>query len=143
VIPVELAKHLRNQAEVANLLSAGDQVKVFLGTVPQGVEFPAVTVMSVGGNPDYTLANGEIADVQKIVQVSVFAPTYLQCEAISEAIRLAISGYSGLFDQTVVHAVLIQSERDATIAPVDSSGRAGWMQSTDYRITFTRSVTAY
>lgn len=140
MIVVEFAKHLRLQPDVAHLLVADDTtVKVFLGAVPQGVDFPAVTVIGIGGGPDYHL-RGEIADLQKIVQVSVFAPTYQECQAISDAIRLAVSGYRGQFDETDILAVVVQNERDATIAPADSGNRAGWTQSVDYRVTFRRGV---
>jgi len=78
------------------------------------------------------------------VQVDVYAPTEIEAEEISEKIRLApLSGYSGLMNETVVLICTIQSERAVIVQPVDSSGRAGWRRSTDYRITYEREVVAF
>lgn len=140
-----LGRHLKTLTEVANLLAhddAPDGVMVFAGTVPQGVPFPAVTLIAIAGSPDYKLS-GEIGDLTTIVQVDVYAATELQAEEIGDAIRLAISGYYGLMHETEVKSVTIRGDRQLIQVPVDSSGRAGWRKSVDYGITYERAVTAY
>lgn len=141
-----LGLHLIANVEVASLLAhatAPDGVRVFKGTVPQGVPFPAVTLQAIAGTPDYKLS-GEIGDLATIVQVDLYAATELEAEDIGDKIRLAISGYYGTMgEETVVKSVTIAGDRQLIQQPVDGSGRAGYRKSVDYRITYERPVTAY
>lgn len=137
-----LGKFLREQTEVANLLSHATGIKIYKGTIPQGIPFPAVTLQTIAGRPDYKLS-GEIGDLATIVQLDVYALTENEAEDIGDEIRLAISGYYGLMDETQVKSVTIRSDRQLLQVPVDASGRAGWRRSVDYGITYEREVTVY
>lgn len=141
-----LGLHLIANVEVATLLqhsSAPDGVRVFKGTIPQGMPFPAATLIAIASTPDYKLS-GEIGDLQTIVQVDLYAPTEIEAEDIGDKIRLAISGYYGTMgESTVVKSVTIAADRELIQQPVDGSGRAGYRKSVDYRITYEREVTTY
>lgn len=146
MIGLKLGAYLRGITEVANRLPAPAPtgVAIYLGRVPQKMpRTPACIITVIGGQPNYHLS-GEIGDLAKIVQVDVHADTRREANEISELIRNApLSGYDGgTWDgDTVVQAVLIESEVEIDEPPTDSSDTWLYRKITNYRITYERTVT--
>lgn len=148
MIGEKLGKFLITVPEVSDKLTQiGHGVKIFLGRIPQQtgsqkISLPAVIINVIGGAPDYHL-NGEIGDLATVVQVDVHANSRKEANEIAEAIRLApLSGINGAMwdEDTEIKEVTIENERELDDAPTDSSDRWTHRHSTDYRITYVRSV---
>lgn len=138
-----LGTYLRDIPDIQGLVYHDNNIHIYQGTAAQGALLPYIILQIVAGTPDYHLG-GEIGDLNKIVQVDCYAATEIEAEAIADAVRLApLSGYTGLMHEIQVKWVQIVAERELLQGPVDSSGRATWRKSIDYRITFERPVYAY
>lgn len=124
---------------VAGLLSASaltDLVdrRIDWLTRPQGESLPAVTLQIIGGQRTYTMER-RVGLVGYLVQVDVWADTYLGARAVKDALIAAIDAAWATAEP--FKGVMIDNEHDAadpTEAPQASGGTDFYRKSFDLRV---------
>ncbi len=131
----KLGTYLNTRPTIGNRLSN----RIYPSRVPQNEKdnFPRSIISVIGGQPDYSLT-GEIADLDKIVQVDVDALTQREANEIADLIRQDISFFDGTWDDTIVKSCVVENERDQSFQPVDKSDQWIFRRSIDYRVAYVR-----
>lgn len=96
---------LANDGTVSGLVGT----KIYPPVVPQGVSLPVVTYQQITGVRDEILS-GPTGLTKARFQINSWAATYTVSESLSEAVRLALDGYSGVANQVTIHNAILDSE---------------------------------
>ena len=102
------------------------------GEVPQGPTFPYVTYTRIATNRVHS-ADGESGLVQALFQLDIWARTHKAAHELADALRLAMSGYSGAMGSFTVRGAILDDERDSPEGPIDSSETGYLSVQQDYR----------
>lgn len=94
------------------------------GGFPQGVASPAVTMFLISGGPDYHMSGASGLNFQRVqIDVRAVSPANNDSEGfdvaqpVAEAVKGALSGYSGTVGSTQFQGVFITSERNFSEKP--------------------------
>lgn len=83
-------------AEINGKPSISTSKRVYLGLLPQGAKFPAITITSVSGAPRNTVSMLEPNRiVRERVQVTVYAKTYKELDELMRATTRSIKNKRG------------------------------------------------
>ena len=89
---------------------------------PQGSALPALVLTQISGAPTYVL-RGPSNYTEARVQVDCWASTFLAARQLADAVRAALSGFSGVRGSTRFHGVFLDAERDLRDAETDGAER--------------------
>lgn len=110
---------------------------------PQGGELPAMTYARVTGGHDHNLTAASGTAIPTF-ELDCFAETYAEADALAEAIRQVMQGFSGSFgtggNAVAVKAVLLDDESDGYDLPQDDSDRGAFFITLRYRIRYSESI---
>lgn len=105
------------EADLRSLILANSGIttlvgqRVTWGARPQGVEQPDIVLLLVAGAPGYTMAGEDGLD-QSLVQMDIRASTsLLDATAVRDAVRSALSGFSGTVGSTTFYSIFLRQVR--------------------------------
>lgn len=92
-------------------LTALVSTRIYPNELPQEPDLPAVVYHRITGARTETTGNdSQLA--HPMFQLDAYAATYSAVKAVAEQLRLALQGYSGLWDATPVSAVRFLGDMD-------------------------------
>jgi hypothetical protein len=98
---------LTGDAGVAAIVST----RVYPLQVPQDVSMPAIAYQRISGRPEYA-HDGDSGLKRARFQFTCQHTTVIGVKALAAAVIAALSGASGLMDDTTVDAIFIENESD-------------------------------
>jgi len=107
--------------------------RVYPHLAQAGDSFPFVTWRRTGISREQTLGN-PMGVPTVSVSVSIYAVTYLAARKIADAIRDALDGYGGTFDNTEVKRASLTSESDEVVVLEGSEVPTAYSVSQDYEV---------
>ena len=119
--------------------------RIFPLKLPQAPTFPAITYQMISGGRSHTYG-GAVGLASPRFQFDCWGATYLQAEALAEALRIRLDGFSGAMGaspSTVVQGVFFQDERDLYEDGADlgtGSGAGVYRRSIDYFISHEEDI---
>lgn len=106
-----LVARLGQVAGVTALLGSGANVRVYPLVIPERAELPAATYQLISGNHKEHVA-GSSGVARPRVQITSWARSYREAEALRDAIRQAIQGQHWVADGTTVTHVSCAGDGD-------------------------------
>lgn len=85
--------------------------RIYPLVVPQDASLPAIAYQRVSGGPTYT-QDGDANLTPARFQFTCLGSSYSQAKAVATAVRAAISGASGTWDDVTVGACLVETDQD-------------------------------
>lgn len=152
MIAEKLKNHLHTIPAIADRLSVPEWgVRIRTNRIPQGMPLPYVRLTEITSRPDYHLT-GELAGLDAVIQVDVWADTAREADEIAELVRgydhdgnlvaeRPLSGFAGQWDGVRIDAVTITNEIASQEPPTDASDDWLFRRTTDLRIHYHRPVT--
>jgi hypothetical protein len=104
-------------ADIRTFVLADATVASLIGTrmyplnLPQAPTFPAITYQWISGQHVQSI-NDRSGLSGPRVQFTAWAITYLQAEAVFEALRKRLDGFNGMAGSTRIYGAILESERD-------------------------------
>ena len=104
---------LQATPEIASLLGTYQSAPaVHLQVMPRGYKFPAIVVHRYMGTRDQDF-QGPVSVEESNFQLDIYGDTATDCEAVTDACRTFLTGYTGtLADGTVVQGTYKEQDRD-------------------------------
>lgn len=100
---------------IARLVALG-LAPVFPVRIPQGGASPCVVVtMQSQQRPNETFC-GTATAVEAEYQIDSISKSYLEAKEIADAVRVSLSGFTGLMGETDIDRVLLETAQDLTDA---------------------------
>lgn len=140
-IATDLVAYLLAQSSITTLVGTriwGGQRR------EQGSALPAITVHVISAGQEVNLtARGGTAFPR--IQIDVWGATYATADAVKEAIRLKLQGFSGTMGSSTVTTVLYEGSLDLFEKPVDGSDASGSVEhmALNYRIRHRQTKPTY
>lgn len=100
---------IKSDAAIAALVNG----RVYPLRRPQGSAFPAIVSTRVSGQPLYD-DDGEVGLQNARVQVDSIALTYTQAKDLAQAVRAALTAFSGVHAGINFSYIMLDEERDLT-----------------------------
>lgn len=105
---------LSQAAGVGNAVSDGgspETFRIFPVFAKEAPTLPCLVYRTISAVRKITL-DGPAGLVRERVQIDILGQTYTQCKAISEAVRLALDGFSNTMGDMNVHYAHLDSQQD-------------------------------
>lgn len=112
---------------------AGD--RIYPNYVPQDTAMPAVTYQQISGPRDNTL-DGPSGLVNSRFQLNSWAATYAECDELTEAVRKAMSGFSGTVGSLIIQVIQVEDEGDIPAVKPGNDQLRRLGKRMDYRIWY-------
>lgn len=109
--------------------------------LPQTAAVPALLYRRETGGHDHVLT-GSGGHALANFRLDCVADKYADVDALAEAVRQALQGFSGSMGDATVRNVILEDEHDDYVAPLDGSDVGLFVTSLTYRIRYTESVPA-
>lgn len=116
MIDAAVRTRLAAVSAVYSLVGGTTRPRIYALKLPQNPEFPAVTYQIVSGRPEYHInAVAGLAEVR--LQIDCWAADeenesgYDQARALAEAVRGALSAYTGTVGDVVIEACFLENRR--------------------------------
>lgn len=118
----DFAAYLRTGAGVIAAVGLADdgQAKVYVGKAPQGVDAPYVVVTRISWPPHHH-HGGVAAIASPTYQVLIVSESSVTTEAIEDAIRARIDGFTGTMGSTAVRGAFVIGSYDDVVPTGDGS----------------------
>lgn len=100
--------HLAADSGVAALVST----RIYPLVMPQDVDLPAIAYQKISGPRDH-VHEGPSGLVTARMQVTCLGSSYSAAKGLSEAVRVAVDGFSGTMGTVTVNAALLVNEVDS------------------------------
>lgn len=107
--------------------------KIYPHLAQAGDDFPFITWRRTGISREQTLGNPMGVPTVSL-SLSIYAASYLSSRKIADAVRNALDGYGGSFDNTEVKRASLTSESDEVIVLEGSEVPTAYSISQDYDI---------
>ena len=107
-IKVGLRTILINDTAVAAIVAA----RISPTHLKQSETIPAITYQRVSTGREYLIHEGPIGQVSSRIQYACWAETDTEAEALADAVRLALDGYSGLSGSMTIESVNSEGQWD-------------------------------
>lgn len=133
-----LFTYLAGKAGVTAIVGTSP-VRIYPVVRPQGGDMPALTYARMSGGHDHNL-QGSSGTAIPTFELDCFGDTYAQADALAEAIRQVMQGFSGTMGSVAVKSVILDDESDGYDPPEDDSDRGAFYISLKYRIRYTESI---
>lgn len=140
-----LRDYLRDGLDIQDRLADSNYgTKVFAGRVPQGVDYPAVTLRLLSGNPNDALVD-EQSLARAIVEVEGYAYKEPEAWDVMELIRLRplshVRGYVGIENHGRTWIDSCVEETESLIMDIPRKGTDQWIYrgSASYSIFYKRT----
>jgi len=134
-IKPNLRTHLLTKVGVTNHVST----RIYVGQVPQRADLPFVTISRISHGHEHHLGKSS-AFARADFQIDSYAFTAKQVDQVSEAIRLAIDGFTGSMNNVQVNDCFLTDESDEFIQPTDRSERVKYRNRSDFTIWHRETV---
>lgn len=129
--------YLSNKAAVTSLVST----RIYPLKAPQGASYPRITYQEVFGEHVRSLEGSTAAHGYKRIRISSWGQTYTSAKALAEVLRLALDGYRGTWNTTVIHGCLLISEvGDIYHPPQEGSDIGVYQVPFDFDVRFQESI---
>lgn len=86
---------------------------------PDGTGSPAITYQQISGFRDHVMT-GPSGFVESRFQLNCWADTYAEADALADAVRSAVDGYSGTKESVVIQGIHLVDEGDAIVLQADN-----------------------
>ncbi len=113
--------------------------RIYASDLPQNYKLPAITYHVISKVDEYSL-NGALDLATVRVQLDCYGEGRSDAKATAEAVRLACTGYIGEMGADFAQTCHLDTEREETAGPRDSSGRYRHLVSQDWIIAVTEST---
>lgn len=110
--------------------------QIHLGVAPAGATYPFASFMVVSESDRWPTLNGPSGLGHPRIQVDVYARTFREAKELSEQIRAAIDGYSGMVGGVVIGSCLKESEQYLPEVERSNTDTPIHRISTDYSVIF-------
>ncbi len=122
---------LRDKLAGTAAVSALVESRIYPLFVPQESPMPALAYQRISGRPTYS-HDGDAGLGWARIQITCQAESYQEAKAVAAAVRTALTGASGVWDDTTVDAAFVENDRDgwadAREAPVVRLDVTVWYQ---------------
>lgn len=114
---------MSTSADLRTFILADATISGLIGTrmyplrLPQAPTLPAITYQWISGRHVQSM-NDRSGLSGPRVQFTAWAATYLQAEAVFEALRKRLDGFSGMAGATRIYGALLDSDRDLPVEEV-------------------------
>ena len=141
MIDTAIRTRLLSVAAVTTLVGDGDAARVWPVVLPQRAapKWPAITYQMISGRPDYELA--AVAGVALIrIQINCWSgvrpehDAYAEARALAEAVRGALSGFSGTIGSDVIQTCFLENR----ISQYDDETQTHW-EMLDFVVGYTEA----
>ena len=105
----------------------------------QDEPLPALTYQVISNVPDYHLG-GESGHSVARIQIDCWAETYLAVKQLAEQVRLAVSGYTGTWNEHTITGVTVQDNGDLPESVEPGSEAGPHRASMDLRIGYLQTA---
>ena len=137
--PTELIRsYLQTVPGVTSLLANGGD-SVYTDALPQSVMLPAVTTQVFGSQHFYSTV-GAAGCVNNRMRIDAFGLTRIEADAIYDALREALQGYSGDMLGQLVMSIQLIDYTQAVVAPRDGSDNRRYVTISNYEVIATETV---
>lgn len=109
--------------------------RVYPNWVPQGASMPAISFNQVSGIRDYSM-DGADGMAQTLYQIDCWATTYSETRDLADAVRGALSAYSGTIAGVTIDVAFLQDENDVPEYSKQSDVAKRYGKSLDFTIWF-------
>lgn len=109
-IKASLVSILSANAPLLALLDS--QARVYVGTVPQGIDLPVVVINQISTVERQLAHDGATGIVKNRIQVSCLGSNTLEVANISSAVRSALHGYTGTVAGITISRCSLENEID-------------------------------
>ena len=139
MIDTAVRTRLAAVSAVYSLVGGTTRPRIYPLKLPQNPEFPAVTYQIISGRPEYHIDG--VAGVAEIrLQVDCWAVDkdstsgYESSRALAEAVRGALSAYSGTVGDVVIQSCFLENRRT-----LYEDGAEIYRESLDFAVAYTES----
>ena len=136
-IKVGFRTYLLTQATVTTLVGS----RIYFGNLPQNPEYPCVFLTRIGAQR-WNHLGGECGVVQGIIQTDVLADDAIEANAVAEAIRQVVHGYSGAMGSETVQSAMLETDFEGFDPPVDGGEGFRARVAQQYQITYEEEAAA-
>lgn len=133
----DLRTHLAAQTGITNLIG-GATPRIYPVRRPQAVTGDAICFWRTSGGHDHNLT-GSSGTAIGTFAIEAISSSYTNADAIAEAIRQGMQGFSGTMGSTAVKSVILDDEQDGYDDPLDGSDVVTYRIALLYRIRYTES----
>jgi len=107
---------LTSDTDVADLVGS----RVYVGYAPQHAAMPHL-VLTLMDSEEFQLISGTTGSRQVDFDIDCRAKRSVTAESVGDAVRDALTNYSGTVGSDTVHAIMVQSESNDYEPPADAS----------------------
>jgi hypothetical protein len=126
---------IRNRLGTATGASAYFAGRVYPVVLPQGVKLPAATYQVVSAPREHAMG-ADPGTVHALVQVDVYADSYISTASGRRRVVDAVSRFAGTASGVTVHDVFLDNERDAFVDQLEDGRRTVWRRPLDFRVHY-------
>lgn len=138
-ISTNLRKYLLSKSAITSLVGT----RMFPRKIPQkNSAFPVIVYRIVSQDAAHHLAGGAGYAGTRI-QLDVYSETETETDALAEAIRNQMQGYSGAMGTASVTSVVLKNSQDLYEPPQDNSDTGLYRNSTDYWLRHDMAVPTF
>lgn len=112
--------------------------RIYTGLRPQGEALPAITIHKISAGPEHDL-DGAAGNANPRIQIDCWAGTDLEADALAEAVRNAMDGFTGTMGSHHIDVALLDDGSDDQAVPIDGSDVSTYRVTQDYLIRHTES----
>jgi hypothetical protein len=138
-IGADLITYLKTVSTVTDLVGSGTAAKIYEEDPKQAVALPYVVFEVFEGISQQHLT-GISGLARNRIQIDAYAATRTAANALAEALRLALAGFRGNFDSTLVRETGRTSYRRGRDKPTDGGNQRRYWVSRDYIFTYDESI---
>lgn len=131
--------YLLTKTDFTDLVGASGNARVFPGFLPQGTTLPAVVLNIISDVPDHDTQGANGWTVARL-QVDCYGLTPDAADAVSEQIRLACDGYTGLMGATEVAWCFHEEGDDVPEIEPENEERRRQRRHDDYRLAYFKTL---
>ena len=109
MIEASLRTRLLAVSGVTDIVGTGAQTRIFAVQMKQNAKLPAVVITRLGGPRSYFM-EGTSKTVRGLFQIDALGETTLETLNLVEAVRAALSGFSGTVGDHVIQGIYLEGD---------------------------------
>jgi hypothetical protein len=140
VITQALRTYLLTKTGITDLIGTGGNARIYKDKIPQkNTTWPVLTYRTVSTQQEHDLS-GACGMARPRIQLDCWHETSVGAEALAEAVRNALDGYTGAMGSATVSVALLEDTQDFYRPNEDGSDNGVHQISLDFQIIHLESV---